>query len=121
VTAIQALVTIVCALGIAGGQILFKLTADSLTSTGLSSLARELPVSLPFVSAVLLYGSVTALWIWVLQGVPLTRVYPFLALSFLFVPLLSNVFLAESASVAAYVGAALIIAGIVVVTSSAVS
>jgi drug/metabolite transporter (DMT)-like permease len=121
VTAIQALVTIVCALGIAGGQILFKLTADSLTWAGLSSLVRELPFSLPFISALLLYGSVTALWIWVLQGVPLNRVYPFFALSFLFVPLLSNVFLAESVSVTAYAGGALIIAGIVVVTSSAVS
>ncbi len=120
-TAIQALLTIVCALGIAGGQILFKLTADSLTSTGLSSLARELPFSLPFVSAVLLYAGVTALWIWVLQGVPLTRVYPFFALSFLFVPLLSNVFLAESVGVTTYAGAALIIAGIAVVSSSAAS
>ncbi len=117
-TTTQTALATVCVLGIAAGQILFKLAADSLSSAGGVTMARGLVVSPYFLLALALYGAMTLLWIWLLQSIPLSRAYPFFALSFVFVPIFGRIFLAESIGTATALGAVLIVAGIAVGASS---
>ena len=49
-----------------------------------------------FLPALALYGTMTAIWIVLLQRVALSHAYPFFALTFVLVPILSTVFLSES-------------------------
>lgn len=80
---IHYVVILACATGITAGQILFKYAAVAMRMAGtpwrgsvLAALALALAV----------YGTATLAWIWVLQYVPLSRAYPFMALSFALVP-----------------------------------
>ncbi|MBP8924988.1 MAG: EamA family transporter [Pseudomonadales bacterium] len=63
-------------------------------------------------AALLLYLLAAALWIHVLRQVDLTQVYPFMALSFVIVPLLSIMFLGEQIDFRYATGVLLIIGGI---------
>ena len=101
---------------IAVGQVLFKLASRSVgeaEAAGIAGLALN-----PFlISALALYGTGTVLWLFVLKRVPLTQAYPFMALSFCLVPLLSYVWLGEALSWRYGAGLTLIIAGLLVTTS----
>ena len=105
------LTAVLCVLGIAIGQILFKLTANSLDQTN-SFLAPKTAAIL--VTALALYGITTIAWVWVLQKVELGRVYPLMALAFILVPLGSHFILGERFQSQYFVGVALIMIGIVV-------
>jgi undecaprenyl phosphate-alpha-L-ara4N flippase subunit ArnE len=100
---------------IAGGQVLFKLTSQRLAAVD-APFARAVfdPV---FILAVALYGVATILWIYVLKTVPLSFAYSFMALSFVFVPLLAMTFLGESVGIKTAIGSAFIIAGLLIVQS----
>lgn len=63
-----------------------------------------------------LYLAATFAWIWLLRTAPLSRAYPYMALSFVLVPLMSAFFFRESLSAQYVIGIALVIAGIVVAT-----
>ena len=71
-------VTLLCVLGLAIGQILFKVSATSLSETG-SFYATKTVVA--FSAAIVLYAITTIAWVWVLQRVDLGRVYPLMALA----------------------------------------
>ena len=78
------------ALGMSAGQILFKLAADRVnTTTGSRLFILGLVGNVYFVAAVLLYGLMTVLWVWILTRVPLTKAYPFVVLAFVFTPALA--------------------------------
>ena len=85
-----SLSALICVCGIAVGQLLFKCTADSQSLSGSYLHPRTL---LWLLSALLLYGITTFGWIWTLQQSPLSRIYPWMALAFVIVPLLSAVLL----------------------------
>ena len=104
-------VAIMCVVGIAVGQVLFKLSAISLQRTGSFLDPRTLGV---LTVAVALYGATTIAWVWVLQKVELGRVYPLMALAFALVPIGSNVFLGERFHPQYFVGVAMIVTGIVI-------
>jgi multidrug transporter EmrE-like cation transporter len=104
-------VAVLCVIGIAGGQILFKLCATSLHRTG-SFFAVQTATTLFF--ALALYGITTIAWIWVLQKLELGRVYPLMALAFVLVPIASHFIFGEQFKVQYFFGVALIMAGIVV-------
>lgn len=110
---IAALLGIAALLAI--GQTLFKvaalrLRAGSPTAAGFASLA-----GLPsFWLALVLYAGGTLLWIYILQTVPLSRAYPFMALGFVFVPVIAALFFAEKLNLTYAMGALLIVAGVVV-------
>jgi drug/metabolite transporter (DMT)-like permease len=104
-------VALICVLGIAAGQILFKLSAASLQRSG-SYFDPSTLVTL--VSAFALYGITTLAWIWVLQKIELGRVYPLMALAFVMVPIGSYFVFGERFAPQYFVGIALIIAGIIV-------
>lgn len=65
------------------------------------------------------YGLSTIFWIYALSKAPLTLVYPFTALTFVFVYFSGIMFLGETTSIKALLGIALILAGLYLVTSSA--
>lgn len=100
---------VLCVAGIACGQILFKLAARSIHS-GAHLVAV---LTSPFlITGVVIYGVTTLAWIWLLSKLELTRAYPFMALSFIFVPLLSTFLLGEHISPRYWAGTILIIAGL---------
>ena len=104
--------TFLCVLGIAIGQILFKLSAISLKSSGSFFAIKTAALVL---AAMCLYGVTSFVWVWALQKIELSRIYPFMALSFILVPLGSHFFLGEQLQPQYILGVAIIIAGIIVV------
>jgi undecaprenyl phosphate-alpha-L-ara4N flippase subunit ArnE len=67
--------------------------------------------------ALLLYGAATLLWTWILRTTPLSTAYPFAALAFVLVPLLASAVFGEELTARLLIGAALIVAGILVSAS----
>jgi undecaprenyl phosphate-alpha-L-ara4N flippase subunit ArnE len=61
------------------------------------------------------YVVVTILWLFVLRNIPLNKAFPALGLTFAFVPLASQYFLAEKVAFKQWFGIALIISGVVLV------
>jgi len=104
------IVAILCVVGMAIGQILFKASALSLARTG-SFFVFETGVS--FLAAICLYGVTSLAWVWVLQKEELGRVYPLMALAFALVPLGSYFVFGERFHAQYFLGVVLIIAGII--------
>lgn len=109
------LIAILCVVGIAAGQILFKLSAASLQRTGSFFDASTL---LTLFSAFALYGLTTIAWVWVLQKIELGRAYPLMALAFVLVPTGSHIFLGERFQSQYFIGITLIVAGIIIAIRS---
>jgi drug/metabolite transporter (DMT)-like permease len=77
------------AAGMAGGQLLFKLSAERLGSIGnAGERLVELAGNAYFYAAFALYCALAVLWVWILTFTPLSRAYPFVALAFAITPLL---------------------------------
>lgn len=99
------------------GQVLLKLIADEIGRLGLSASTF---ISITFLKYVILlfltYAIVLCLWIFVLQKMELSRAFPFAALTFVFVPLLSHFYLHEGIGLPTVVGGFFIFGGIVIST-----
>lgn len=96
------------------GQILFKMTAEKAPEElGLSNaiLMARIP---EFWLALVLYGIATVLWVLVLQKVPLSRAYIFLAFAFVLVPVMASFLFGEKLTGQFALGTALIMAGIII-------
>lgn len=107
---------ILFAVMLAAGQLLFKMastTSDNLRELqGLLSLAGN-----PwFWIALILYGVATLLWLVILQRVPLSTAYPFVALGFVIVPLGAWALYGEPLALRHLFGTALIIGGLIVIS-----
>jgi multidrug transporter EmrE-like cation transporter len=108
---------LVVAATLGGGQLLFKLAAGRLVlGQGPAALAASF-VSLPMIAALVLYGAATVLWVYLLHGLPLSRAYPFVALAFAFVPLLSWLAFRDTLDLRYGLGLALMLAGLYLVAS----
>jgi len=105
------LIALICVLGIAAGQILFKLSAIEFHRS--ENLLNSSAV-IYFMVALILYGVTTIGWVWLLQKVDLGKIYPFMALSFVVVPLASHLLLGERFQAQYFIGVAIIIVGIVI-------
>lgn len=105
------IIAVLCVVGLAIGQILFKLSANSLSQTG-SFFAPKTATAL--FSAMALYAITSLAWVWVLQKVELGRVYPLMALAFVLVPLGSYFIFGERFHLQYFLGVSLIMIGIVV-------
>lgn len=105
-------IAVLCVLGIATGQILFKMSATSLQSSGSFFDLRTATILL---SAFALYGITTIGWVWVLQKIPLGRAYPIMALAFILVPIGSYLVFGERFQPMYFVGVSLIALGIIIV------
>ncbi len=114
-TVLSHILALICVFAIAGGQVLFKLVGNALNETGSIWHPR---VFLSFLAAMVLFGGATLLWIGLLQSTALSRLYPYLALSFVIVPLLSWLLYSEPLTFKYWLGMALILLGIFVVANS---
>jgi len=101
-----------CILAIASGQLLFKTTAHELNQ---SASFINFQALLYFGAAVALYGITSVGWVLILRKIELGRIYPFMALSFLLVPLGSYIFFNERFHTSYYIGVIFIIIGILIV------
>lgn len=104
---------LVCTLALSIGQILFKLAARQLEEQSLAgAFMANAWKNVYLLSAIVLYGMATLLWVWVLRRVPLNVAYPFTALAFVVVPMASFFLLDEPLSARLILGSFLIVAGI---------
>ena len=105
--------TAVCVFAICIGQILFKYVGSTFQSTGV---LLDLKLMAILTLALTIYVGATILWIYLLRFVPLSKAYPYMALSFVLVPIFSAVFFGESLSQAYFIGTVLILMGLLIVT-----
>lgn len=108
-------IALVCVVGLAIGQLLFKMSSVAMASTGSLFSAKAL---LPLFFAMCLYGLTSIAWIWALQKVELGRIYPLMALAFVFVPLGSHLVFGERFQSQYFIGVGIIVVGIIVTVKS---
>ena len=99
----------------AAGQLLFQKSASGAPSLATLAGIASLLINPVFILALALYGIGTLLWVGVLQQVPLSRAYPFNALSFILVPMAAILVFGEAATVRLFVGLALVVIGLIVI------
>ncbi len=108
-------IAILCVVGIATGQIMFKLSASALQRAGT---IFDLKTLMILGSAFALYAVTTIAWVWVLQKIELGKAYPLMALAFVLVPIGSHFILGERFQVQYFIGVAFIMFGIVLAVKS---
>jgi drug/metabolite transporter (DMT)-like permease len=96
----------------AGGQVLLKLGADHITSAGHQPMNLRAVFNPYLLAAAGIYAVTMFAWVWVLSAMHLSRAYPFLALAFIFTPLLAFIFLHEPITKSYLAGSALIVLGL---------
>lgn len=112
---LHLLLVVVCVFGISLGQVLFKLSALSMADTkGLDFFFYKI-VNPYLAIGLLIYLLATILWVWLLRFVPLNVAYPFMALAFFLVPLLSTICVGEPFGIKNVVGGSVIILGVYIV------
>ncbi|WP_238587221.1 4-amino-4-deoxy-L-arabinose-phospho-UDP flippase [Cupriavidus sp. IDO] len=108
-------VALLCAIGLALGQILFKMSANA-SQTGGSFFSAK-PLATLF-AAMLLYGLTSIVWVWVLQRIQLGKVYPLMALAFVLVPIGSYFVFCERFQTQYIFGVVFILIGVILTTGS---
>ena len=108
------LLTLLCAVLIGAGQILFKVAALQWRIDGWSWTTARGFLSPAMLLALLLYGLTTILWVLILRAVPLATAFPIYALVFLFVPVAAHFLLGEPWSWNALVGGGVIMLGVII-------
>jgi len=104
------------AVAMAGGQIMFKLAALRAPPVGpLAERLMALALNGFFLAALVLYGALTLLWVWILTFTPLSRAYVFIALAFAITPLAGGFLFGEPISLRLVVGIGLIVGGLLCV------
>ncbi len=112
-------VTLLCAclafcVLLSGGQLLRKVAATDV-KTKFASNWWQACLSSWLALAIILYILTTALWLWVLAHIPLSKAYPFALLGAALVPLAAWVFLREPLSSSYLIGMALVLGGIAII------
>jgi len=100
---------------IATGQVLFKGAAQALATAGTPLDGRVLGFA---VVALGTYAVATVLWILLLRDAPLSRLYPYMALSFVMVAAASRLVFSEPIPPGHLLGLGLIVGGIVLIAAS---
>lgn len=118
-TAVNVSLLVFYAIGMSVGQLLFKLAADDVKAGSARAFAVGLLLNRHFAVAVVVYGVMTVLWVWILTRVPLSRAYPFIALAFVFTPALAFLMFGESVSLRYFIGLTFILAGLIVLVPRA--
>jgi undecaprenyl phosphate-alpha-L-ara4N flippase subunit ArnE len=105
----QGVLIVTTVLLLSVGQVLFKLASARLdfSLAGIHGL-----INLNLIMAIIIYFFATGMWLLVLKEIPLRAAYPYVALAFVFVPLMAHFILGEKLYATTYIGAALIFAGV---------
>jgi uncharacterized membrane protein len=93
------------------GQIVLKKSVQAQSSISFNMLSN-----FDFIIGVGLYGFCSIAWLYILKSTPLSQAYPYLALTFVIVPLFSRIFLGELMSYQSYFGCAFILFGLILIT-----
>ena len=101
----------VVVVGMSAGQILFKAAALKAKS-GPEGFFVSLVWNPSFIAALVVYGLVTLLWVYILSFLRLSGAYPFMAISFIITPILASYFFAEPLSLRYWCGMVAIVAGL---------
>ena len=104
-----------CVALIALGQIVFKTAADAGTSAGTFMAPRPLAIAF---AAFAIYGATTVLWMLLLQRAPISKVYPFMGLSFVILPVAAYFLFGEALTARQLVGSVVIAGGVVIAASA---
>ena len=117
-SALQIAVLAAYAVGMAGGQLLFKAAALRLPAEG-GFVERLLGLAYNgyFLAAFVAYIGLALVWLWVLSFTPLSRAYLFVALSFALVPLAAALAFGEPLSGRFLLGAVLTVCGLILVVT----
>ncbi|MEO8754594.1 MAG: EamA family transporter [Casimicrobiaceae bacterium] len=113
-TARSLLLTLICVVLIAAGQLLFKSAAGQWRIDGWSWATARGFLSPVMLVALVVYAAATLLWVFVLRTVPLSAAYSLFSLAFLIVPVLAWIFLDEPISANTLVGGAVIAVGVII-------
>jgi drug/metabolite transporter (DMT)-like permease len=104
------------AVGIAGGQMLFKLAAQRFpASAAVGEQLTSLLGNTYFVLAFAFYCALAIWWVWILTFTPLSRAYPFVALAFAITPMLGGWLFEEPINLRLGLGIAAIVLGLILV------
>ena len=109
------LLAILCVLGIAIGQVMFKYSAIAINQAG--SIFAMQPLLL-LSGTMALYGITSIGWVLILRHADLGKIYPIMALAFVFVPIGSYFLFGEKFSGGYFAGSALIAAGLILIVST---
>jgi len=113
---LQVVALLSYAVGMAAGQVLFKLAAWQMTPDGgLFERVLSLSLSPYFLSALVLYLVLSGIWVWILSFTAISQAYLFAILSVALVPLLGFVIFSEPVSTRLVIGLLIILAGLFVV------
>ena len=104
------------AVGMAGGQVLFKLAAQRFpASAAVGEQLTSLLGNTYFFVAFALYCALAICWVWILTFTPLSRAYPFVALAFAITPMLGGWLFDEPINLRLGLGIAAIVFGLILV------
>jgi len=106
---------LICVIALSAGQVLFK--AAAVSSKGSNGFLAIKPLGF-LIAAMCIYAAASLLWVWVLRSEELGRVYPLMALAFVFVPVASLLVFGERFGTSYFIGLGLIVAGIVLTIRS---
>ena len=106
------ILAIICVIGIAAGQIMFKYSAMAINQADSIFALRPL---LFFSSTIALYGITSIGWVLILRHAELGKIYPVMALAFVFVPLASYFLFGERFSPGYFFGSGMIAAGLILI------
>lgn len=112
------LLAFACVVGLSVGQLFFQRAASSLDKASTVTLFTSMLSSGWLWCAIILYGCMTLLWVYVLSKLPLQYAYPVYGFSFLLVPLLSGIFLNQPIAWQTLAGGALIFCGVLICASA---
>src|SRR2546422_703161 len=115
-TLAQVVLLATYAVGMSGGQVLFKLAAQRFpASAEVGEQLTSLLGNTYFFVAFAFYCTLAICWVWILTFTPLSRAYPFVALAFAITPLLGGWLFDEPINLRLALGIAAIVFGLVLV------
>ena len=117
-TAFQYLLAIIFGISLASGQILFKIAATQSSPAGEQLTVVRTLVTWPMLLALVIYGLSVVLYTYLLQQVPLSRAYMFSLAASTIVPILAVYLFDEPFNLRYLFGALLVLAGVIISTSS---
>ena len=112
---LNLLLTLLAVIMICAGQVMFKMLGVRLHA-GIPP--NDWRIVWLGIAAMTIYGTATLLWIYVLRTAPLTKAYPYMALSFVLVPIVSVLLFSEQVRMQYVLGTVLIIVGVILTTVS---
>lgn len=105
-------------LSLAAGQVCFKLAADQSDEAGNPLALYKVAISVPMVSACILYATSIVIYVFLLRRIPLSQAYLFSIAGAAIVPFIAASVFKEPLSINYIIGAVLVITGVSISTLS---